>query len=159
MIKKVDMEYGRAFGRSYGGMAWDYEMEDAELVLVAMGSLATEATVAADILRGQGYKAGVLGLRVYRPFPREEVRQAAKKAKTIVIFDKNISYGYEGATCSDFKAALYGSGIEIPIHNYIAGLGGRDVKARELVEAAAKSLQSQSEGKLQRYAEWLNCQI
>ncbi|MDP2661953.1 MAG: transketolase C-terminal domain-containing protein, partial [Dehalococcoidia bacterium] len=122
-------------------------------------SLASEATVAADDLRGQGYKAGVLGLRAYRPFPKEELRGALKKAKLVVVFDKNISYGYEGATCSDLKAALYSSEVRPAVHNYIVGIGGRDVKARELAEAAKRSLLCIADGQVAKATEWLNCQI
>jgi pyruvate/2-oxoacid:ferredoxin oxidoreductase alpha subunit len=158
-IVKVDREFGNVFGRSYGGTHWGYQLDDASLVLVAMGSVATEATVAVDQLRQRGYKAGLLALRVYRPFPRRDVASATKGAELIVVFDKNISYGYEGATCSDLKAALYGSGIQVPVHNYIVGLGGRDVKARELADAAERSLRQVKEGRPQKDTEWLNCHI
>jgi len=158
-IVEVDSEFNDTFGRSYGGTYWGYRLEDANLILVAMGSLATEATVAVDQLRQRGHRAGLLALRVYRPFPRQAMISATKKAELIVVFDKNISYGYEGATCSDLKAALYGSGIQVPVHNYIAGLGGRDVKARELADAAERSLRQVEEGRPQKEVEWLNCHI
>ena len=158
-IMEVDRDFGATFGRSYGGMIWGYKQEDADLLLVAAGSLATEATVAVDELRNQGYKAGVLGIRVYRPFPREELREATKRARLIVVFEKDISYGYEGAICSDLKAALYLSDTKAFIHNYIVGLGGRDVKARELVEAAKKSLHWIQTNESAKDTEWLNCQI
>jgi pyruvate/2-oxoacid:ferredoxin oxidoreductase alpha subunit len=124
-----------------------------------MGSLASEATVAADMLRDQGTRAGVLGIRVYRPFPAEDLRQALSGARLAVVFDKNVSYGYEGATCSDLKAALYSSNSGPTVHNYIVGIGGRDVKARELAEVAQKSLRWIQSGRLEKGAEWLNCQI
>jgi pyruvate/2-oxoacid:ferredoxin oxidoreductase alpha subunit len=158
-VTEVDQEFGAHFGRSHGGMTWGYRLEDAEVVLIAMGSLASEATVAADELRDQGYAAGVLGLRVYRPFPKEDLRERLGRARLVVVFDKNISYGYEGATCSDLKAALYPSGVRAAIHNYIVGLGGRDVKARELAEAARRSLLFVKEGGVEKGTEWLNCQI
>ena len=70
-----------------------------------------------------------------------------------------MSYGYEGATCSDLKAALYTQGVRLPVHNYIVGLGGRDVKARELVDAAQRSARWVEEGRLEKPAEWLKCHI
>jgi pyruvate/2-oxoacid:ferredoxin oxidoreductase alpha subunit len=121
-----------------------------------MGSIATEATTAADLLREGGVRAGVVGIRVYRPFPREEVREAFRNIPAIVVFEKNISYGYEGALCADIKAALYGTGIQTPVHNYIAGLGGRDVKATELAEATRSSLAAIATGKREQQT-WLNC--
>jgi len=158
-VVEVDREYGAAFGRSYGGTHWAYCLDDADLVLVAMGSVASEATVAVDQLRQRGHKAGLLGLRLYRPFPKRDVISALKDAGLVVVFDKNISYGYAGATCSDIKAALYDSDVRTPVHNYIVGLGGRDVKARELADAAERSLRCVEDGRPHKETEWLNCHI
>ena len=158
-IVAVDQEYGRLTGRSYGGMVWGYLLEDAELVMVAMGSVATEATVAADELRERGHRAGVLGIRVYRPFPARDVVAALAGARVAAVFDKNISYGYEGASCSDIKAALYGSGVDIAVHNYIVGLGGRNVKARDMAQAAERSLLEAEAGERRKGTEWLDCHI
>ena len=156
VIIKTCRDYAELFGRDQGGMLWTYRTEDAEVLLAAMGSIATEATTAADILREEGIRAGVVGIRVYRPFPREEVRDVFGKAPAIVVFEKDISYGYEGALCADIKAALYGAGSRAPVHNFIAGLGGRDVKARELAEAARSSLAAIAAGHSERQT-WLNC--
>lgn len=158
-ITTVGREFGALFGRSYASMFWEDRLDDADIVIVAMGSLAMEAIVAADMLREAGHKVGVLGLRVFRPFPKSDVVQALKKSRLVVIFDKNISYGIEGATCSEIKSALYGSSINAVIRNFIVGLGGRDVKARELVDAVNKSLLSLKEGVLNKeYPEWI-CNI
>jgi len=157
-IVSVSDAYAGIFGRNHGGMLWTYRMDDAEIVLCSMGSLATEATMAADTLREQGLPAGVVGIRVFRPFPREEVREVFRNAKAIIVFEKDISYGYEGALCSDLTAAFYRSDVNAPIHNVIAGLGGRDVKARELAEAVSDVLgifkAGQGDEKRQT---WLNC--
>ena len=155
-IMKVGREFGELFGRNYARMFWEDRLDDADIIIVAMGSLAMEAIVAADMLRKEGHKAGVLGLRVFRPFPKSELVRALRKSRLIVVFDKNISYGSEGATCSEIKSALYGSSINAAIRNYIVGLGGRDVKARELAEAVNKSLLSLKEGILNKeYPEWI----
>jgi len=158
-IAGVGREFGELFGRGYANMFWEDRMDDADIVIVAMGSLAMEAIVAANMLREEGHKAGVLGLRVFRPFPKSDVVKALSKARLVVVFDKNISYGSEGATCSEIKSALYGSGANAVIRNFIVGLGGRDVKARELADAVTKSLPSLREGVLNReYPEWI-CHI
>ena len=158
-IVKVGEEFGEVFGRSYASLVWENRLDDADIVIVAMGSLAMEAIVAADMLRKEGIKAGVLGLRVFRPFPKLEVVRALRKSRLVVVFDKNISYGSEGATCSESKAALYGSGVKAVIRNFIVGLGGRDVKVEELVNAVKKSLASLKEGALNgEYPEWI-CNI
>jgi len=155
-ITTVGREFGELFGRSYASMFWEDRLDDADIVIVAMGSLAMEAIVAADMLREAGHKVGVLGLRVFRPFPKSDVAQALKKSRLVVIFDKNISYGLEGATCSEIKSALYGSSVRAVIRNFIVGLGGRDVKAREMVDAVNKSLLSVREGDLNKeYPEWI----
>jgi pyruvate/2-oxoacid:ferredoxin oxidoreductase alpha subunit len=158
-IIRVGQEFGELFGRSYANMFWENKLADADVVIVAMGSLAMEAIVAADMLREAGHKVGVLGLRLFRPFPKADVVKALKKSRLIVIFDKNISYGLEGATCSEIKSALYGSSVRAVIRNFIVGLGGRDVKAREMVDAVSKSLLSVKGGDLNKeYPEWI-CDI
>lgn len=155
-ITKVGREFGELFGRSYANMLWEDRLGDANIIIVAMGSLAMEAIVAANMLREEGHKVGVLGLRVFRPFPKADMVEALKKSRLIVVFDKNISYGSEGATCSEIKSALYGSGVNAVIRNFIVGLGGRDVKARELADAVNKSLLSLKEDVLSsEYPEWI----
>ena len=155
-IIKVGQEFGALFGRTYANMFWESRLDDADVVIVAMGSLAMEAILAADMLREAGHKVGVLGLRVFRPFPKTDVAKALKKSRLVVVFDKNISYGSEGATCSEIKSALYGSSVKAAIRNFIVGLGGRDVKAREMVDAVNKSLLSMKDGDLSKeYPEWI----
>jgi pyruvate ferredoxin oxidoreductase alpha subunit len=157
-IREVNRQYAEAFGRDHGGMLWTHRTEDADVILTSMGSLAAEATVAADALREEGIKAGVVGIRVFRPFPeKKEVVAAYRNAKAIILFEKSVSYGYEGGLCSDLKAAFYGSGVSAVIHDYVAGLGGRDVKARELVEAVKSSLARIADGERELNTTWLNC--
>jgi pyruvate/2-oxoacid:ferredoxin oxidoreductase alpha subunit len=158
-ILSVAKEYEECFGRSCGGMLWQYRTEDAEVLLMAAGSLVSEASVAADALREEGYSVGVVGIRVYRPFPKEDVREATQKARLVLVFDKSLSYGNEGPICTDLKAALYGSDSNPVVQGFIAGLGGRDVKVRELVEAAKKSIESLETGIELKPTQWLNCQI
>ena len=155
-IRAVNTAFAETFGRDHGGMLWEYRTQDADLILVGMGSLASEAMDAADRLREEGIQAGVVGIRSFRPFPKADVRNAFRNAKGIVIFEKSISYGYEGGLCSDLKAAFYGTAIKAPIHNYIAGLGGRDVKSRELVAAAKDSLAGFDKGMVEPQTTWLN---
>ena len=157
VIQETNRDYAEVFGRDHGGLHWEYLTEDAEVYLVGMGSMASEATTAADMLREEGIKAGVVGVRVFRPFPAQALREAFQKARGIVIFEKGISYGYEGALCSDLKAALYRAERQAPIHNYIAGLGGRDVKAREIADAARASWQAMEKGIFEQPTSRLNC--
>ncbi|HOG18668.1 MAG TPA: transketolase C-terminal domain-containing protein [Syntrophales bacterium] len=156
-IIRVNGDFAAAFGRDCGGTLWTYRRDDAKVLLVSMGSLATEATAAADLLRGKGHAVGVVGIRAYRPFPREAVRSALAGAEAILVFEKDISYGYEGALCTDLKAALYGTGIDAPIRGFIAGLGGRDVKATELAAAAETAIGEIGNGQREKAAVWINC--
>ena len=156
-IKRANAEFAAIFGRDHGGMLWEYKADDAEFIITGLGSVASEATVAADMLRDEGVKAGVIGIRVYRPFPREETIKAFSKAKHITVLEKSLSYGYEGGLCSDMKAAFYGAGINATIDNYIVGLGGRDVKAREIVDAVKSSTSAADRDALKIKPKWLNC--
>lgn len=158
-IVTVDREYGEAFGRSWGGLYWDYQREDAEILLMAAGSLASEATAAADELRSGGIKAGVLGLRAYRPFPASALREAVRNARLVVVFDKSLSYGDEGPICGDLKAALYKADPSPVVYGYVAGLGGRDVKARQLAQAVRECRIFLHEGHARRETQWLDCRI
>lgn len=157
IIVSTSRIYADIFGRDHGGMLWTYRMEDADVVLAGMGSAAMEATEAVDTLRDQGIRAGVVGIRVFRPFPKEEVRNIFAPAAAIMVFEKDVSYGYEGALCTDIKAALYGTTIKAPVHNYVMGLGGRDVKAREIAEATRSSLDEIASGNTEPKTIWLNC--
>jgi pyruvate/2-oxoacid:ferredoxin oxidoreductase alpha subunit len=156
-IREVSTLYGQVFGRDHGGLLWEYMTDDAEVIIVGMGSIASEATVAADSLREEGIKAGVVGIRVFRPFPKKEIAAALKKATIIVVFEKCVSYGCDGGVSSDIKSALYGTGITAPLHNYISGLGGRDVKARELADAVKETITRIDSGKPENETTWLNC--
>jgi pyruvate/2-oxoacid:ferredoxin oxidoreductase alpha subunit len=156
-IIEVDDAFGEAFGRRCGGLTWEYQLDDAEVILMAAGSLATEATVAVDELRAEGCRAGVLGLRVYRPFPAQVLVEKTRGAQLVAVFDKSLSYGKEGPICSDLKSALYHSDANPPVHGYVAGLGGRDVKARELAAAVRGSLGWSEEAA--PHTAWVNCQI
>ncbi|MCX5833259.1 MAG: pyruvate ferredoxin oxidoreductase [Deltaproteobacteria bacterium] len=157
VIIKTSREFADAFGRDNGGMLWEYRTDDAEVILSAMGSVAAEAMAAVDQLRAEGIGAGVVGIRVFRPFPKEDVARAFRKAKAIILFEKSISYGYEGGLSSELKAAFYRTDIHAPVHDYIVGLGGRDVKARELVEAAKSSVEAIRSGTPEKHTSWLNC--
>jgi pyruvate/2-oxoacid:ferredoxin oxidoreductase alpha subunit len=158
-IDRIDEEFASQFGRRTGGTTRSYLLEDAEVVLMAAGSLASEATVAADFLREKGVAAGVLGLRSYRPFPVEKVVAQLKNARLVTVFDKSLSYGYGGPIFIDTQAALFASEKRPQMHSYIAGLGGRDIKARELADAAQSSLDWLNEDKGPKEAQWLNLQL
>ncbi|MBW7864768.1 MAG: pyruvate ferredoxin oxidoreductase [Candidatus Hydrogenedentes bacterium] len=158
-IAAVDAEYALVTGRSHGGLLWEDRAGDAEVLFVAAGSIASEATVAVDQLRDEGIAAGVVGIRSYRPFPGVELRAALRRAKLVLVFDKSLSYGNEGPICADLKAALYGGQVQPAVRGHIAGLGGRDVKAHEMAGAARTALRELELGVEPAPMAWLNCQI
>lgn len=142
---QVILEEGRLFkehfGRSYEDPLYRYRTEDARLIFVTMGSLSSEATEAVDILREEGVAAGVIGIRVFRPFPKKALREALAGKETMAVVEKAVSYGYEGALASEVKAALYGlNGAQPLAANFILGLGGKDVKPADVCEAARRAL-------------------
>ena len=87
------------------------------------------------MLRQEGLKVGVCGIRLYRPFPDEAIVDALAKAKGIVVFEKALSYGNQGALCGDIKAALFQCDQRPSVRNYIVGLGGREIKTADLLAA------------------------
>lgn len=154
-IPRVDALFEKKFNRRTGGLLWEYMVEDAEVILLSMGSLTSETEVAADALRQNNIKAGVIGVRCYRPFPGEAIRKALQHADYVAVFEKDISYGHEGALCSDIKSALYDAPNQPKVMGFIAGLGGKDVKARELQQATIGLI----EGRITESPVWINLTV
>jgi pyruvate/2-oxoacid:ferredoxin oxidoreductase alpha subunit len=144
VIGTVDGEFESAVGRSWGGLVWTYRMEDAEHALVSMGSLASECTLAADSMRKEGLKTGVVGIRAYRPFPAEVVANALSRVESVAVFEKDISYGYAGALATDIKGALYDALLRPKFSSFVAGLGGRDVAPETLASTATAAITGMS---------------
>jgi pyruvate ferredoxin oxidoreductase alpha subunit len=92
-----------------------------------------------DILRTEGVRVGVMGLRLFRPFPDAAIREALAGRKSVIVFEKALSYGNQGALYADIKSALYCGKKRPPVHNYILGLGGREIKTAQLVDVLRKS--------------------
>jgi 2-oxoisovalerate ferredoxin oxidoreductase alpha subunit len=140
VIVQTAQEYGDVTGRYYK-MADPYRCEDAETVLVVSGGVASTVKDAVDEARAAGKKLGSLKMWTFRPFPREDVRELLLGRKRVAVVDRNISFGQEGIFCTEVKASLYGQDGAPPVLGFIAGLGGRDVKVRDLLaiaEAAEK---------------------
>jgi pyruvate/2-oxoacid:ferredoxin oxidoreductase alpha subunit len=156
LIPKIDKEYGKQFGREYGGMIEKYKCDGADLVMLTMGTMGSEARLTVDKLRNEGYKVGSARVRVYRPYPVEEILKLAKNVQMISTIDRHISFGMEGFLGSETKAALFNQKDRPMIASFIAGLGGRDVTADSIERMAQKSLKSMREGKLEKTTEWFD---
>ncbi len=134
VIKDVDEAFNKQFGRKYGGMVEEYRCDDAEIVLVTLGSVTGLARIVVDELRASGLKAGVFRIRFLRPFPEEELINLAKHVKGIGVLEKDISFGYEGTVYANVNSAIAKARVSIPSYNFVAGLGGRDISKDDVLE-------------------------
>ena len=159
VVPAVDAQYGEVTGRSWGGLFWEDRLDDADIALVAAGSLATQLTVAVDALRAEGIKAGVLGIRAYRPFPAAALRAALVGRKVALVFDKALSYGFGGPICNDLRAALCGRADAPAVFGAITGLGGRDTTPDDLADATRRALADHSAGVRDRADDWLTLKL
>ncbi len=130
-IKKADLEYKKISGRKYDFIE-EYQTKDAEFIIAVLGSTAGTAKVVADNLRQIGIKAGVLKIRLFRPFPEKEIAIALKNAKGVAVLDRSISYGTFGPLFIEVRSALFNLPKKPKMQNYIYGLGGRDIDENEI---------------------------
>lgn len=132
VILEVAEEFEKLTGRKYG-LFEEYKMEDAEVAIVVINSTAGTAKYVVDQLREKGVKAGLIKIRVYRPFPVDEITAALSKCKAIAVMDKADSFNAAGGPLfTDITSALYGRVDGIKVINYIYGLGGRDVRTDDI---------------------------
>lgn len=129
-IPQLAAEFKTVFGRDAGGLTRSYCIEDAETVIVAMGSVLGTVKDTVDEMRAAGHKIGVLGIVSFRPFPAAQVRDALRGAKRAVILDKSLSVGLGGILAADVNLAL--STLPIDRHTVIIGLGGRTITRNSL---------------------------
>lgn len=137
-IEAVAKEFEEVFGRFHGGLVDGYKLDDAEIIVISMGSILGTIKDVVDQYRAKGEKIGVLKVRSFRPFPVEQIREAIKNAHAVVVLDKNISIGTnEGALFTETKSCLYNSNIRVPVMGYTVGHGGRDIR----IESIAKIIE------------------
>jgi len=135
-IRKADSAFKRKFNRGYG-LVEEYRAKDADTLLIVSGSMSSTAKVAVDMMREEGHKVGLLRIRVFRPFPKDEIRKALRRGvKEIGVIDRNLSFGSEGIFFQEVKSALCNEKRRVPIHGFVAGLGGRDVTTEDIINMA-----------------------
>ncbi len=133
-IQETAEEFSRVFGRKYD-LIEKYRMDDAEFAVICMGSTAGTAKAAVEELRAEGIKAGLVKVRVFRPFPAEEIAQAVKNVKSLAVLDRAESLSAQaGPLATEIKGALYDAGTAKPMDSYIYGLGGREIYIKNIVE-------------------------
>ncbi len=137
-------EFGSQFGRHYKPVE-SYKTEGADTLILTMGSISETAMTAVDAMREAGKSVGLVHLRLWRPFPFEELREAVKGAKALAVVDRALSLnGGCGPFCNEVKGGLYDRKMYPHIQNYVAGLGGRDVTVevfQDMVDKTAASAQ------------------
>jgi pyruvate/2-oxoacid:ferredoxin oxidoreductase alpha subunit len=152
-IKSVDQEFGKIFGRSYGGLIEEYRMEDAKYALLTLGSATSTCRAVVDELRAKGRPVGLIKLRSFRPFPAESLREATKNLSALGVFDRSISFGSGGPNYLEVCSALYHS--RLPVFNFIAGLGGKYVLPENVRQMFAV-LEKKAAGKTDENTYWMD---
>ena len=132
VILEVSKEFEKLTGRKYG-LFEEYKLDDAEIAIVCMNSTAGTTKFVVDNLRANGIKAGLLKVRVFRPFPSEEIAKALSHLKAVAVLDKADSLNaIGGALFSDITSSMYTAGVHVPTINYVYGIGGRDTTSTQL---------------------------
>ncbi len=132
VVLQVAKEFEQISGRSYG-LFEEYQMEDAQYAVVMIGSAAGTTKDAVDALRAKGEKVGLIKIRLFRPFPAEEIAAALKNVKAVAIMDRAEGYSNQGGPLgADVMAALYRARANALAVNYVYGLGGRDVRVEDM---------------------------
>jgi pyruvate/2-oxoacid:ferredoxin oxidoreductase alpha subunit len=149
VIRTAAEEYRDIVGNYHGDLIETYRMEGAESALVAMGSIASEAKMAVDMLRDAGYPCGLVRVRSYRPFPIEELRTLLAPLRAVLVIDRGVSFGMEGPMYSEVKAVIYGRS-DAEVYDIVTGLGGRDVTYELIFDNAEAALK----GKLEQKTSW-----
>jgi pyruvate ferredoxin oxidoreductase alpha subunit len=143
LIPQLAAEFKQQFGRDSGGLVRTYRTEDAETIVVAMGSVLGTIKDVVDDMREQGHKIGVLGIISFRPFPMQQAREALQHCKRFVVVEKNLAVGLGGVVTTTLRMAV--AGLKLTGYTAIAGLGGRSIPKSSLhdlfLKAEAESLE------------------
>ncbi len=155
VIRETTADFARIFGRDYKGLVEEYRTEDAEVVLVAIGTLADQAKACIDRLRDQGLPVGTVKIRFVRPFPLQEMRDLANRMRAIIVMERDIDFGVHGGiVAGDIRSSIQGR-AECTIAPIIAGLGGRDVSLDEQASAVERLVHAAQKGELTEDVVWL----
>ena len=144
-------EFGRRFGRYYSPVE-SYHTEGAKVLLLTMGSFSETAMTAIDKMRGEGRGVGLIRLRLWRPFPFAELRQAVKGAEVLIVLDRALSFGGPGGpVCSEVRSALYNEDKKPKVISFVGGLGGRDITAAGFEEIINRGIEISRKGSEQEF--------
>jgi pyruvate ferredoxin oxidoreductase alpha subunit len=142
-IPQLAAEFQTVFGRESGGLIHTYQTEDAETIVIAMGSVLGTIKDTVDVMREAGHKIGVLGITSYRPFPLAAVAAALKNCKRFVVLEKSLAVGIGGIVATDVRMAVTGMGLKG--FTVVAGLGGRAITMKSLKALFEKAMREELE--------------
>lgn len=154
VIEEAETRFAQIFGRHYTGMLETAYTDDADVVLVTLGSVAGLAESVLDQLREEGIRAGLVRIRYMRPFPKDELAHVLSRAHAIGVLEKDISFGGEGTVFTNVNSALLQAGVSVPTCNFIGGLGGDDISVADLGDiyhSLARMAAQQSAGEPVRF--------
>jgi pyruvate ferredoxin oxidoreductase alpha subunit len=158
VIREAYADFERIFGRSYGNPFFEeYQTDDADVVLIGMGTLSTPVKVAIRQMRQEGKKVGFVRMRWFRPFAAEELAATLGRFKAVGVIDRDFSLGApyaSGVLATEVRAALYPAPKRPPILGFICGLGGREVTVPD-VRKMTESVFQAAEGKTQAGTKWI----
>jgi pyruvate ferredoxin oxidoreductase alpha subunit len=144
-------EFAKLFGRNYSPVE-HYHSQDAKVLLLTLGSFSETAMTAVDKMRAEGRSVGLIRLRLWRPFPFKEIRQAVKDAETLIVLDRALSFGGPGGpVSSEIRSALYGEAKRPKVVGFVGGLGGRDITPAEFEEIVNRGIEIAQKGSDQEF--------
>jgi len=151
VVLEVWKEFGNTFRRHYSPVEC-YRCEDAKVLLLTMGSYSETAMTAIDKMKSEGKDVGLIRLRLWRPFPFEEIRQILKDVEVLIVLDRALSFGGPGGpVCSEIKAALYNMDKKPKIISFVGGLGGRDISVPGFEEIVRRGIEISEKGSSQEF--------
>ena len=132
VVDEVEERFAQVFGRRYPGLVETYATDDADIVLITLGSIAGLARARVDALRGRGVRAGLVRIRYMRPFPAHQVAAAVAGARAVGVLEKDVSFGAEGTVLTNVCSALQQEACAVPVRGFVGGLGGDDITAVQM---------------------------
>lgn len=131
-VERAEARFAEVFGRSYPGPIEAVDCDDADIVLITLGSIAGLARERVAQLRAQGVKAGLVRIRYMRPFPARQIAAALANAAAVGVLEKDVSFGAEGTVMTNVCSALQQAGNAVPVVNFVGGLGGDDISQAQM---------------------------
>jgi pyruvate ferredoxin oxidoreductase alpha subunit len=150
VILQVLREFGRISGRRYSPVE-SYKTEEADVLLLCMGSFSETAMMAIDKMQAEGHKVGLIRLRLWRPFPFDELRKSASKARVLIVLDRALSLGSMPPVASEIQAALYPLKARPKVISYVGTLGGREISAQGFEELIHRGVDKAKRGKVDEF--------